>query len=202
MPTALDADARLQLPRMTSDIEARIASVRRKYADLGLRLKSNAFERTVRSFESTYGITLPEDYRRFVLVAGNGGDGPPLYGLAPVQRSDQNSAGSVWPGFSPATEFSLREPWLWDNDPEVDESVGGPVDRVHKNGHIYLGTHGCGIECVLITAGPERGNVWLISGEGAKPESDGTGRLSFLDWIETWLNSGKATKSRSPGSER
>lgn len=62
------------------------------------------------------------------------------------------------------------------------------MNEIHARGHLYLGTDGCGMQHVLITCGAERGNVWMISGEGAQPiYFDEERRYAFLDWLEAWL---------------
>src|SRR5262245_20729612 len=42
--------------------------------------KGRLYEHEVKSFEKTYNIHLPPDYREFILQIGNGGAGP-FYGL-------------------------------------------------------------------------------------------------------------------------
>jgi hypothetical protein len=49
----------------------------------------NAIE-TVVQFEKHHNITLPDDYRRFILQAGNGGAGP-HYGLLPLENIDHEA---------------------------------------------------------------------------------------------------------------
>ncbi len=43
-------------------------------------------ETEVASFEKEHEISLPSDYRNFLLTVGNGGDGPPEYGLLKIRR--------------------------------------------------------------------------------------------------------------------
>ncbi len=53
------------------------------------------------------------------------------------------------------------------------------------DGHLYLGTEGCGEDWVLVVSGPERGCVWNLSDVGAVPC---TPPSDFLEWYERWLD--------------
>jgi SMI1 / KNR4 family (SUKH-1) len=55
-----------------------------KIAEHGLSLGPPLSERDVQAFEVMHGVELPEAYRWFVTTVGNGGNGPPHYGLAPL----------------------------------------------------------------------------------------------------------------------
>ena len=68
-----------------------ILSIKDRIAAQGKRLYSPLTEAEATEFEVKHGITLPEGYRRFLIEVGNGGEGPPGYGLArlgsgPVDR--------------------------------------------------------------------------------------------------------------------
>src|SRR5690242_4451474 len=53
-------------------------------------LNSCLSESILQEAEAQYGILLPEDYRRFLLLMGNGGAGPE-YGIYPLERCFQQS---------------------------------------------------------------------------------------------------------------
>lgn len=166
------------------DIKTRLENIRQAYRAKGLRLGPAATESDVVAFEKMYQISLPDEYRRFVLEVGNGGDGPPHYGMFPVEDSDHDELGRVAADFAPHEDFPLTETWIWE-DKDYDEAH---VNAVHAKGHIYLGTDGCGMQHVLMTCGSERGHVWMISGEGAQPiYFDEEKRYTFLGWLEAWL---------------
>jgi hypothetical protein len=50
------------------------------------RLRPPVSIEQLRDFEKLHGITLPSDYRQFLLQAGNGGAGP-YYGILPLEES-------------------------------------------------------------------------------------------------------------------
>jgi hypothetical protein len=169
-------------------IDERLETICQAYQRLGLKLASVANLESVEVFEKMYNFSLPEEYRRFVLEVGNGGDGPPHYGMFPVEKSDHGELGNVFDGYAPHLDFSLTDAWIWEGE-DYDEAK---VNEVHVRGHIYLGTDGCGMQHVLISSGVERGNVWMLTGEGVQPvfvedifEEDK--RYTFLDWLETWV---------------
>ncbi len=56
------------------DIKVRLAASGRRMAP------PLSFE-SVAQFEAAHGITLPDDFREFLITVGNGGIGPPTYGL-------------------------------------------------------------------------------------------------------------------------
>ena len=60
----------------------------------------------------------------------------------------------------------------------------GTQDHVH-HGALFVGTDGCGMDWHLIVTGAERGNMWLITGEGVCPTDP---KRTFLKWYEDWLD--------------
>jgi hypothetical protein len=153
-----------------------ISQIRQKIAERGKRLNPPLGEPEVARFEVEHGIELPEGYRRFLTEVGNGGHGPPYCGLAPLGRSPywETSADIAKP-------FPFTKPWVWEEENMSDE---GFCEQVFHGG-TYLGTDGCGQEWHLIVTGPERGNIWLICGEGIAPTRP---RRDFLTWYTDWLD--------------
>jgi SMI1 / KNR4 family (SUKH-1) len=174
-------------------LDERLENIRQAYEDRALKLGQVANEEAVEAFEKKYFIRLPDEYRRFVLELGNGGDGPPHCGMFRLEDADHDEMGRVNDGYAPQLDFPLTDVWIWESEDDYDEAR---VNDIHATGHIYLGTDGCGMQHVLITSGAERGNVWMIAGEGAQPiYFDAEKRYTFLDWLEAWLQ-GKELFSR------
>lgn len=80
-------------------------------------------------------LRLCEDYRQFLLKVGNGGDGPPEYGLKVL-------AETVIEEMQPLQPFPLSNSWVWENEDDVDEEL---FNLVYRCGHLYLSlfNHSC-----------------------------------------------------------
>ncbi|BCY07776.1 SMI1/KNR4 family protein [Actinoplanes sp. L3-i22] len=142
----------------------------------------------VHAFESEHGVTLPEPYRTFVAEVSDGSHvGPPDYGL--VALADLPSD---WgPGRSErvlARPFPLTTEWLWEGDDEEPDDER--LEQTFNDGSVVLGTDGCGLYWHLVVTGPHRGQVWMISGEGAIPFGAefgrGGGEPGFAGWVRHW----------------
>ncbi|MEX3107004.1 SMI1/KNR4 family protein [Streptomyces niveiscabiei] len=127
----------------------------------------------VRRFEEAHGVVLPEPFRTLVAEIADGSfQGPPEYGWVGLAESAE--------GQRLAVPFPLTEMWVWEEDPDaVVEGIEGVV----HHGSLNLGTDGCGMDWHLVVTGPQRGRVWLITGEGAMPHS----RPGFIDWVRQWV---------------
>jgi len=135
----------------------------------------------IESFERTNGVSLPPDYREFLLRVGNGGDGPPTYGLCPLgtKPSDFDFAA---PDFS--KPFPFTQSWIWEDG---DVSAEGGKEDVYR-GVLILGTDGCGQYWALIVCGPEFGRIWMLADVGITPVIPG---MTFSEWYEAWLDGRK-----------
>ncbi|MFF2807315.1 SMI1/KNR4 family protein [Streptomyces sp. NPDC058000] len=144
----------------------------------------------VRAFEAEHGVVLPEPYRTCVAEIADGWPaGPPEYGLLPLAAlpSDWGDDGSARTLRRP---FPLTNAWLWEEDPRPAAEVDPLVDRVVEDGSVVLGTDGCGMNWHLVITGAHRGQVWMISGEGAVPFGAEfgltTGDAGFAGWVGHW----------------
>jgi hypothetical protein len=120
---------------------------------------------TVARIEARAGVSLPDDYRSFVLEIGAGGAGP-FHGLLPPDNEAQ-LAGVKGP-------FPYAERWM----PRGDESPD-------LRGVLTLAHVGCGYASFLVVDGPSRGEVWADRG----PADEGLVRThpSFTAWYSGWI---------------
>lgn len=114
---------------MGDPLDLTLARIRTKLRGrtLGARLSSAAVE----AFETEHGVRLPDEYRRFLLQAGNGGAGPPLYGLMHLgevphdfgRNAQEQLARLVRP-------FPLSRYWVW----EADEPLNDEEEALRAGG--------------------------------------------------------------------
>jgi len=144
-------------------------------------------EEEVASFETTHGIRLPEEYRRFLLCAGNGGAGPD-YGILPLDKWDD--ALNIIPeidGPLPA-DFLARAFHPYPGMPRTGdwaERLGIHQDQWFE-GAIAVSTEGCTYYTLLVVSGPQRGRVVAIDMDGQPPSFHK--EPDFLGWYERWID--------------
>lgn len=142
-------------------------------------------ESKLKSFELNHGIELPDGYRKFLLTIGDGGIGPPSYGLAKlgeVAPDMQPEQRDCWSKLERIREqFPFTRCWVWENGEISDEGMSDDLE----NGCIYIGNDGCGMYWYLVVTGPDRGIPWMICGEGIQPVCP---KRDFLQWYEDWLD--------------
>lgn len=164
--------------------------------------------------EEELGISLPPDYRTFLLEVGAGGAGP-FYGVFPLRRdeqgwhwldgkvrSDNTFLGEPFPSTEErarwAEELDAREPV---KDRFSDEQSYLAAYRAWDDeweklneemtaGAVCLSHEGCGYYTWLVVTGPERGTLWkdLRACDGPlQPLSAAGHRVSFGEWYLDWL---------------
>lgn len=165
-------------------------------------------EADVQAFERQHAITLPTDYRRFLIEIGNGGAGP-TYGIFPLGLFDGSGASlEPWGDFvgTLAEPFAHREPWndltgspdnaLEDTDEdEYWRRVTAFEARYYSasvmNGALPICTIGCALRIWLVVTGEEAGRVWYdyradYRGIGPEITRDGI-PATFGAWYMEWL---------------
>lgn len=140
-------------------------------------------------FERRCGIVLPEPYRTCVAEITDGYEGPPAYGLLPVDWMPEDW-GFDRPERVPAKPFPLTEAWIWEDDERPEEEIEKLIDPVFDHGSIVLGSDGGGLYWHLIVTGKHRGHIWSIADVGAFPFGAEfgytTGDAGFAGWVAHW----------------
>jgi uncharacterized protein (TIGR02996 family) len=138
-------------------------------------------------FELRHGLTLPAEYRAFLLRVGNGRVGP-HYGLIPLdptaERPELPKPFGVTPAEADAIAAAVRaarETKNWKAVPKFRREWS-------RRGYMELADIGCGNSAVLVVNGPMRGEVWA-EGDWFVPHRDRAGfPEGFLAWYEKWLD--------------
>ena len=176
------------------------------------KLNPTMHEPEIRQFERAHSVTLPSEYRSFLLECGNGGAGP-YYGLFPLGYFDGSggpletwSEGDGFAGilsrpfphetawrlpsdrYTPPDLFRCAEEekiWYQTLNDETwrPELIAGAFPICHQ---------GCAVRNCLVISGAERGKVWVddrANDNGIFPETSETSeRVGFLEWYESWLD--------------
>jgi hypothetical protein len=138
----------------------------------------------VQAFEQAAGVVLPEPYRSFAALIGDGcRAGPPYYGLVPLhQAGGRDPYGE--PGLARlARPFPLTSAWIWDNEPPPDQGI--TRDQVW-DGALLLGHDGCGMYWTLVVTGTHRGHIWQKVDVGAQPFGRSFGYTTAADGFAGW----------------
>jgi hypothetical protein len=169
----------------------------------------------LRRFERLHRVTLPDEYRGFLLRAGNGGAGP-YSGLVPLEATVISAEEGFlarpfpyrhwWNGISPPDWWALPDAHALD-ERAAPHQAGCAADA-HVQGTLRLAHEGCGYYRLLVVSGAERGHIWsderagdggilplpyrpgLYRTEGSSliPLGGATARMTFLQWYEDWLD--------------
>lgn len=130
------------------------------------RLGPTLSESELAAFESTNRVHLPEDYRQYLAMIGNGGAGP-FYGLEPLSTSGR--------------DLSRPFPFTTATDAPTDEDLQQLQDRDESPGIVECCHQGCAIYSYLVVNGPTYGTIW-----DGREDFYPTG-LAFALWYRNWL---------------
>ncbi|OSC75608.1 hypothetical protein B5180_06615 [Streptomyces sp. BF-3] len=179
----------------------------------GFRLSPVLSEEQIRALEADLGVSLPAQYRSFLLRVGRGGAGPD-YGLMTPTISDGRwqwlGIGLAFPAQPTSAEFAGR-PFVAEalrseltaietQEPSsdafaTDEEFGRAYAAwdaryeelydAQEAGAVFLSEQGCGYTSLMVMTGPHRGAIW----EDLRPMARGiepTGH-DFAHWYRNWL---------------
>ncbi|MGE6220002.1 SMI1/KNR4 family protein [Nubsella zeaxanthinifaciens] len=168
-------------------------------------------EEELMKFETENQITLPDEYREFLLFVGNGGAGP-YYGLEPLEHGREVDLDYVSGKYllDLSKPFQFTEPWNVefeeaddDNYEEIEQQkIENYYDNKFSNGLLRISNFGCGVRMNIVVNGKEKGNIWVddrTNGNGIFPDPyfDITDKITFLDWYELWLDKSLKEKNIS-----
>lgn len=149
-----------------------------KVKSRGIQLSPLLTDAELTDFEHSNGISLPSDYWDFLLHVGDGGDGPPDYGLCGFGKIPSDFDSALLDLSKP---FPFTQPWIWE---EGETSPQGEQDDAYC-GVLILGTDGCAQYWALVVRGPDFGKIWMLADVGIHPTIPS---MTFTEWYEAWLD--------------
>ncbi|MET4137687.1 SMI1/KNR4 family protein [Pedobacter sp. UYP1] len=171
----------------------------------------------INQFEAECQVSLPKEYIAFLTTLGDGGAGP-FHGLNTLIDSRimyfDNSEKARHSYFELSQPFPYVDSWnvekelsaldekieqaYEDGNEELEEQLLAEKSALidlpqHDYGRLNISDYGCGITISLIVNGKEKGNIWTddrVNDGGIYPavELENTGKISFLNWYELWLD--------------
>lgn len=167
-------------------------------------------ERQIRAFEDAHQISLPAEYRAFLLEVGGGGAGP-YYGLTAfaecLDHGDEEEPFSLQTAFPHTRYWNVKSDSRDLTPEEYHVYEAEYFHNKHIAGSIFVCHEGCGYNILLIVSGAERGTIWQdgrVSDGGIYPlsayhpppterfapiyQSVNHKRMSFIEWYEQWLD--------------
>ena len=143
-------------------------------------------------FETANGITLPANFRDFLLTIGTGA-GPDCGILTLMQMTKEFNE---WLVYLDGNSKMMSNCNLTNEDAAtlLIEKKRSYNDRQCKklnnaNGILPIQTGGCTYFTYIILNGEQKGKVWAVNIEGFETFPCGTqNEFDFLDWYENWLD--------------
>ena len=164
------------------------------------KFNSRLSEYSLQSFEQSFSITLPADYKNFLTQIGNGGSGP-YYGLFPL--SDWNFELDITDNSFLSSAFPHLDKWNLERDFDTNKEDYYETEEFQKweenyfsNNHIKgsmrICHYGCAIYFLLVVTGNNAGQIWVddrANDSGIYPAiSKLTGQqMTFFEWYDEWL---------------
>jgi hypothetical protein len=185
----------------------------------GFATKGPMAELEVRRAEQEAGVSLPPEYRAFLLRFGDGQVGPGWFrrvreGLAPASIRPFPLVAPLLGICSPEHQRLSQEAQSREYGQLLKQWESIPKD----DGVLSICHYGCAIYGHLILNGPFRGNVWILHGDtayygpfgGSEPLHDESASAewqptdtprdySFYEWYENWLDGQLKTAGLADG---
>ncbi len=161
--------------------------------------------RKINSFERTYKVSLPNDYKAFLSLVSNGGKTPhitrnymvhgcgagPYYGLFPLGKYLM-----LWDDIvleRPVRVSQFNDSETWDklispiSSPDISDDDYEAIGSCVFSGLLPIGHMGCsGWQCLALN-GPNKGRVVYVDEELNGPPQFSR-HPDFLSWYEAWLD--------------
>jgi len=199
-PAAPAAKRTKSSPPLT--LQEQLAYITLKLGLLKAEMKPVLSEADVKEFEEKEKISLPAEYRQFLLTVGNGGAGPLPDGLC--QLGDRPKSADA-----DAVESTLAKPWplqmsdfpaaaecylgvqscytktaIEGDSREISAAEKAVAEKAQgTDGLLWLGPGQEGSNHYLVVSGEGKGDVWFFAADHLGPFTGG-----FMEWYLSWLD--------------
>jgi hypothetical protein len=145
------------------------------------RIGPKLSEGKILKFEKDHGITLPEDYRLYLQLVGNGYDRWSNLHDAPSIIAGAGPGYGIYPLSNIFIGKALNQPFPFEEEVEVPYEP--PYDAWEGDipGAMEISTEGCASHTHLIVKGAAFGTIW----EGWEAHFIPT-NLTFIQWMRNW----------------
>lgn len=163
-------------------------AIKNKLAGTGLELGPPLSEKALKAWEKQHRARLPEEYRQFLLVVGDGGRGPGPGDIWPLREEDlaAQTAGEQSRGYAHVLKKELQSPFpltaRWRAPRSFDWEDTELYDRTFEP--LELGKLQISASLILIVKGPAAGQVWYWG----VPDRVEPRAPDFISWYDAWLD--------------
>ena len=152
----------------------------------------------VRAFESRTGLTLPEEYVRFLTEVGNGGAGIDygLYSLENVEREIREETAStgvtLFDYENPAQVYYEKNLAMERLDEQYGKAADEQCDALYADlirGMLVIGTAGCTFDYFIMCQGKKQGRVGILDWnmEPEREYAPALFDLTLSEWLENYF---------------
>ncbi len=155
-------------------------------------ISSKVPETDIERFEVEFSISLPFEFKSFLMEIGYGAG--PNYGIYSIKQIESELSYRK-DDFSKS--MVLNKPFRYNNKDTQDYielKKNGVTGYYYKTltgmeGWLPICTHGCTYYSILVISGEQSGKIWDMNEDGYQILPAGvTEELTFFDWYEKWLD--------------
>ena len=154
------------------DYEKVIERIQRKISERNIEMGESLKEEEILYFENSHNVKLPQAYRMFLQLVGNGCkrmlDGRRLNDLESCPQQELSKP------------FLLEKFWVWEDDERDGDAIEADMQNKVYRGNIELINLGCVNSYNLIITGNHQGEVWNFTDVGVQPCCE---PQDFLGWF-------------------
>jgi len=176
-----------------TDTECRIFGADSHRYRIGPKLSTTV----IKDFEKKHDITLPEDYRLYLQLVGNGNGTPWRERAAAWERAGAGPDHGLYPLAETVNGNRVSQPFPFTEKCEIEYDPEDPWEG-NIPGLIEIADQGCTGTTHLVVNGKTFGTVW----DGAEYDYFYPTHLTFSQWMRAWAEENLQVFANKPLVER